>query len=289
MNDLELVATLAEDAPLPSGDDLAVPRARLTTAIAAEIDIIAAAARGRPGSRRHRRLIAAAAVAVAVAASAAVGVAVARPGGSGPVQTAQLTAVQVLDRAASAALRQPAVVPLPSQFLYTKTAEFPSGTAEIWRSIDGAGQFVEQDGKLMRFGGGIPAYYPDMPTRASAMDAFLERTEGREMDDSNPRDLPKFIVGWVLQGYLRPAQQAALYKFYVTLPGLTLVPHVRDVSGRPGVGVSWSVGNFTVMSIFNPQTFAYLGTTSWVGHTEYSGGSWAVLSTAIVDHAGEVP
>jgi hypothetical protein len=64
---------------------------------------------------------------------------------------------------------------------------------------------------------------------------------------------------------------------------------VRDVSGRPGVGVSWSVNNFTVTSIFDPWTFAYLGTTSWAGRTEYSGGSWAVLSTAIVDHAGELP
>jgi hypothetical protein len=54
----------------------------------------------------------------------------------------------------------------------------------------------------------------------------------------------------------------------LTLPGLTVVSHVRDVSGRPGVGVSWSVGNVTVMSIFDPRTFAYLGTTSWAGHTE---------------------
>jgi hypothetical protein len=288
MTELELLATLAEDAPLPSADDLAAPRARLTAAIAAETGN--GAARGRPGGRRHRRLMAAAAAAAVTVAAAAIAVAVALPGGSGAVQTAQLTAVQVLDRAASAALRQPAVVPLPSQFLYTKSVEFPSGTVENWRSIDGAGgEYVERGGKATRFGGGVPAYYPDMPTKASAMDAFLERTEGREMDDSDPRDLPKFIVDWVLQGYLRPAQQAALYKFFSTLPGLTVVSNARDVSGRPGVGVSWSTGGFTVMSIFDPQTFAYLGTTSWVGHTEYSGGSWAVVSTAIVDHAGELP
>jgi hypothetical protein len=246
--------------------------------------------RGRPGGWRHRRLVAGAGVlVVAAAAVAAAAAAVARPGGSSPLPAARLTAMQVLDRAASAALRQPTVVPLPGQFLYSKSVEYPSGTVEIWRSIDGARGLVEHGGQVTTYPGGLPAYYPDMPTRASAMDAFLERTEGREMNDTDPGDLPKFIVDWVPQGYLRPAQQAALYKFYLTLPGLTVAEHVRDVSGRPGIGVSWSQGNFTVMSVFDPRTFAYLGTTSFTGHTEYSGGSWAVLSTAIVDHAGELP
>jgi hypothetical protein len=51
MNDLELLATLAEDTRLPSAADLAAPRARLTAAIATETGIAAGAARGRPGGR----------------------------------------------------------------------------------------------------------------------------------------------------------------------------------------------------------------------------------------------
>lgn len=40
--------------------------------------------------------------------------------------------------------------------------------------------------------------------------------------------------------YILPEQRAALYQFMATTPGLIVEPGVRDISGRPGVGVGWS-------------------------------------------------
>jgi hypothetical protein len=50
-----------------------------------------------------------------------------------------------------------------------------------------------------------------------------------------------------------PAQRAALYEFLATMPGLTLERNVKDISGRPGIGVSWSFMGSTAVLIFDPS------------------------------------
>src|SRR5438046_10751780 len=55
---------------------------------------------------------------------------------------------------------------------------------------------------------------------------------------------------------------AARYQRPAT-PGLTVDRHVRDVSGRPGIGVVWRFYGSKAMNIFDPRTFAYLGLTTW--------------------------
>jgi hypothetical protein len=69
--------------------------------------------------------------------------------------------------------------------------------------------------------------------------------------------------------------------------GLTVESHVRDVSGRPGIGVVWRFYGSKAMNIFDPRTFAYLGMTTW-GEQGQLGGD-ALVQTAIVDRAGEMP
>ncbi len=60
-------------------------------------------------------------------------------GHPGPgVQTARLTAAEVLDRAAASALARPTVVPRPGQFVYWKTVDSGHGIAETWHSVDGS-------------------------------------------------------------------------------------------------------------------------------------------------------
>jgi Sigma-70, region 4/Sigma-70 region 2 len=55
---------------------------------------------------------------------------------SPPATIARLTAEQVLDRAAAAALKQPTVIPRPDQFVYHK--EYDSGQIhQTWISVDG--------------------------------------------------------------------------------------------------------------------------------------------------------
>jgi hypothetical protein len=83
------------------------------------------------------------------------------------------------------------------------------------------------------------------------------------------------------------AQRAALYRFLAATPGLTVEAHVRDVSGRPGIGVVWHFYGSKAMNIFDPRTFAYLGMTTW-GEQGQLGGD-ALVQTAIVDRAGEMP
>ena len=255
---------------------------------------------------------------------------------------ATLTAREVLELAATAALKAPAVVPRDDQFVYTKVVG-PGGVAELsWLSVDGTRNGLTEspvngkeqktvqlgcvngsrtmrtpgrDGKPIK-GGHKPivakkpvpmdgpvvtvpmdgpvvtvpctperAFFPDMPTTAAAMGPYLERTQGIRLNDLN--DLSK-TVGFMLESdYILPAQRAALYRFLATTPGLTVDRHVRDVSGRPGIGVVWHFYGSKAMNIFDPRTFAYLGMTTWGEKGELGGD--ALVQTAIVDRAGEMP
>jgi len=273
-------------------------------------------ARTRARARRLRRGLAASVPAAGLAVGLVVALTSARAPagphepGTGAVRVAQLTAAEVLDRAAASALAQPAIIPRPDQFVFWNTVSSGNGTAEIWRSVDGTRNgFVLSGGEKTILwgchdgwqtvrpdpGSGLtsitqrcdadPAYLPDMPTRASELGRYLATTFG-----FGPRDAAvaqKVTEVLLDQDYLLPAQRAALYKFFVTIPGLKVVPRVRDYIGRPGVGVSLTTDGSTAMWVFNPKTFAYLGSTERAGH-ELSYGA-AVLRVAIVDEAGERP
>jgi hypothetical protein len=131
----------------------------------------------------------------------------------------------------------------------------------------------------------VPAYFPDMPTSAGAMASYLQRTQG--IQPGNLNDLAK-TVGFMLESdYILPAQRAALYEFLATTPGLIVEHHVRDISGRPGVGVGWSFEGSRAVNIFDPSTYAYLGLTTW-GEQGQEGGD-ALLQVAIVNHPGQRP
>jgi hypothetical protein len=129
------------------------------------------------------------------------------------------------------------------------------------------------------------AFFPDMPTTAAAMGPYLERTQGIRLNDLN--DLSKTVGEMLQSDYILPAQRAALYRFLAGTPGLTVDRHVRDVSGRPGIGVVWHFYGSKAMNIFDPRTFAYLGMTTW-GEQGQVGGA-ALVQTAVVDRAGELP
>jgi hypothetical protein len=124
-----------------------------------------------------------------------------------------------------------------------------------------------------------------MPTRPGGMLAYLERTQGVRPDDLN--DIAKTVGGLLDSDYLLPAQQAALYAFLARTPGIRIQPAVADAAGRPGVGVVWSFDGSQAMLVFDPQTYTYLG-MSTRGLDGRIGGT-ALLTTAIVDHAGQVP
>jgi hypothetical protein len=237
---------------------------------------------------------------------------------AGVTVPATLTAREVLEHAAGAALKESAVVPREDQFVYTKDVS-PGEVVQLsWLSVDGTRNGLTEspmNGKLQQTvqlgcvngsrkirtpgrdgkpikgghkpivakkpvtmdgpGSTVPmdgpvvtvpctperAFFPDMPTTAAAMGPYLERTQGVRLNDLN--DLSK-TVGFMLESdYILPAQRAALYRFLAATPGLTVAAHVRDVSGRPGIGVVWHFYGSKAMNIFDPRTFAYLGMTTW--------------------------
>ena len=130
-----------------------------------------------------------------------------------------------------------------------------------------------------------PAFFPAMPTTASAMPAYLAKTQGVRLNDLN--DVAKVVEGMFQSDYLLPAQRAALYEFLATAPGLTLERNVKDITGRPGIGVGWSFEGSKAMLIFDPSTYTLLGVTTW-GEQGQVGGA-ALLQMAITNQAGQQP
>jgi hypothetical protein len=150
------------------------------------------------------------------------------PGGA-PV-TAVLTAKQVLDSAATAALSHPGAPPRPDQFVYTKVGDGGGHVAQIWLSVDGSRNGLmegQRPNGTTTILGCVnescipqPAFFPAMPTTASAMHAYLAKTQGVRLNDIN--DVAKVVESIFQSDYLLPAQRAALYKFLATTPSLTL-------------------------------------------------------------------
>jgi hypothetical protein len=337
MNDLDLIRECTPEAPLLSSVELSDARHRVLTTIARSRAASASGVRPpraelRTGTAR-RIVIGGVTVAAAAAITAGVLAGTHRTTPAPVTAPATLTAREVLEHAAAAALKEPVVVPRDDQFAYTKLVGAGGQVELSWLSIDGMrnglietpmnGKMQKivqlgcvngsrkirtpgRDGKPLKGGhkpipikGPVPmdgpvvtvpctperAFFPDMPTTAAAMGPYLERTQGVRLNDLN--DLSK-TVGFMLESdYIMPAQRAALYRFLATTPGLTVERHVRDVSGRPGIGVVWHFYGSKAMNIFDPRTFAYLGMTTW-GEQGQLGGD-ALVQTAIVDRAGEMP
>jgi len=258
-------------------------------------------------------------------AGTAVGHPGASPSGAGV--TAVLTAKQVLDTAATAALSHPGASPRPDQFVYSKVGDGghvtqtwlsvdgsrnglaedqgANGTTTILGCVNGKREMrlpgyngkpytgpakpkapVPLDGPVVTVPcTPQPAFLPAMPTTASAMPAYLAKTQGVRLNDLN--DLAKVVGGMFQSDYLLPAQRAALYKFLATTPGLTLERNVKDVSGRPGIGVGWSFMGSRAVLIFDPSTYTLLGLTTR-GEQGQVGGD-ALLKIAITNQAGQEP
>jgi hypothetical protein len=304
---------------------------------------IIGSARPERNAARSRRLIAVGVTSGAVAALA-VGLTLASlPGGTHSAGTAVghaspspgrtavnavLTAKQVLDTAAAAALRQPSAAPRPDQFVYTKVGDGGGHVAQTWLSVDGARDGLmevpgangtttilgcvngERQIRLPGYNGkpytgppkpkapvpldgpvvtepctAQPAFFPAMPATASAMPAYLAQEQGVRLNDVN--DVAKVVGGMFESDYLLPAQRAALYEFLATTPGLTLERNVKDISGRPGIGVGWSFMGSKAVLIFDPRTYTLLGITTR-GEQGQVGGA-ALLQMAITNQAGQKP
>lgn len=283
MDELQSVRDFAGPATLPSPEELAPGRDRLTAAFEAP-------------RRRPRRLLWAGTTAVGLAA-AITGVLALAPAEVGP-PVAHADPVVVLREAAAAARQEPAVDPRPDQFVYTRT-QTPQGVRQAWLSTDGTHDGLIQnpgepgvlspgcrDGKQVGVKGTEvvpgqfdtcephPAYFPDMPETADGVLDWLGRNHSGKPGDVNA--LGKDIVGLLNEYYLRPGARAALLEAATRIPGLTAVPDAKDAAGRTGIGITWERASTTF--VFDQGTHVLLGNT----------GS-AVLDRGIVDQVGATP
>jgi hypothetical protein len=301
MTDLELLAELAAETPLPSDAALTPARTRLLvelhaagTGVGPAAAGSTAAARTLPGptapamtgagsGRPWPRWVAVAGIAAAVTAGVVTLTTTPRWDDAPPASAA---AADVLDRAAAAARSAPEVRPRPDQFLYVRSA-YRDGVYEAWLTVDGT-----QDGRIRPVGsepvpiagcrGGLapvyrgtqripgatepcvpdPAYLPGLPTTADDMLGYLRRsTDGANRDDST-NDMAKQVWFLAELKLLRPAARAALFEAAKRIPGVTIVPDATDGAGRPGIGVAWThEGGPPVMLVFDRTTYRLLGST----------------------------
>lgn len=292
MDELDLIRDRAETVGFAPAEHLAPARERLL-----------AAARGeRPHRSRRWVWAAGASIGLAAAITAVVSLAPAEQVGIG-AGVANADPVRVLTEAAGAALKEPATVPRPDQFLYVKT-EYPGHQArEIWLSVDGThdgllGSDTKfpgcRDGKAPMYGTNdpkkegtledcapSPAYRTDLPTTADAMLAYLDARPGGK--EGNVNSMGKDVLTLADEKALPPASYAALFQAAAKVPGLKALDHVTDGAGRPGVGITWTnpadrADHKPIVVVFDATTYQYLG-------TEDS----AVTVKTFVDRVGQRP
>ncbi|WP_052744839.1 CU044_5270 family protein [Micromonospora sp. HK10] len=210
---------------------------------------------------------------------------------------------QVLGPAAETAARGPDVLPRADQYLYLREVGRDGRVnAERWYSVDGTrdglgfnresngmARFLSAGCRNGRYISGtekgeactpMPAYLPDLPTDAGAMVRYLNQHNAHLNNDpaqNKTNGIAKDMWQLATSRYLRPAQRAALYQAAARIEGITVVEGAVDATGRKGTGVSWRFGKDTVMWIFDPVSYAYLGTGT------------DTTVQAIVDEVGQRP
>jgi hypothetical protein len=272
-----------------------------------------------PGQARpHRTRRAAIAGGLAVAA----GLATAPWWGGAPAIDAQ--AAQILDKAALAARREPALAARPSQFVFIKelmiyasmtshngkpAVRIYQGLLENWYSASGARKGLSRwqprsaplpgdptgpwDTTAGSAGRRTPAYLPGLPTSADAMLRYLFR----HSDGSNPADQQALITAGDLirDKYLRPAALAAVFRAVARIPGVSVVPGATTADGRRGIAVQRTFQGESHQLIFDPATHAFIGEREVITGppAQLKAGtvlnSTTILRVAIVDHAGQQP
>lgn len=99
----------------------------------------------------------------------------------------------------------------------------------------------------------------------------------------------------LLEQYIPPAAEAAIFEALATVPGTEVHENVTDLAGREGVAVGHVLDGSRFDLIFDATTYRYLGTreilTEPYGKTPagHVNGERARLRIAIVDEAGRLP
>ena len=86
-----------------------------------------------------------------------------------------------------------------------------------------------------------------------------------------------------------PQTAAALYRAAALIPGVTLVGHVTNAVGRPGIAIAWSNSQGRSEWIFDPATLQFIGERDYDNNAHQVTGDTAILQEAFVAKAGQLP
>ncbi|MFI6326147.1 CU044_5270 family protein [Nonomuraea sp. NPDC050556] len=313
MDDLKLLSEMRADAPEPDAERLRAARSRFHGG--------ASRRRGLP-YRLGLRLMAAAALAVAVAFA----VVTVRTGGEEPPRV-RTDPAAVLERAALAAeSRRTGPPPRPDQWVHEKYLQRQPDEAaakahEQWIRYDGRRQAYREDNGTISTTAMTPdpkdddltpqeyaAKLAKLPTDPAELLAHIKGDAhwGVAGDGETP-DARAFRVLSVYleeQPFMPPKLEAAIFRAFALIPGVTAQEGVRDAAERPGVGFAYEPGDqrdaegrpvARTYIVISADTYHYLGRrVQWLrnelidGAVAFRAGSSyadATLLTEIVDTA----
>lgn len=249
---------------------------------------------------------------------------VALPGGGagGTSATNERSAVTLLENIAFAAERELPSVVRYDQYVYIKSRVAdttyanggpgkldPVHDREIWMAADGLREGLleeDKDGlrhKVLSFSEdllGTPRTTPSptsfrelskLPTDPDKMLDWLYETVAKEVDNEQPdQDYRAFVLfgDLIRESLMPPRVSAALYRAAAKIPGVEVVPDVRDTTGRTGIAVTRTgADGEEEQLIFDKKTYTFLGER--VLDDGKLTGSSSVMKRAVVDRTGQRP
>ncbi|MFI0968087.1 CU044_5270 family protein [Streptomyces sp. NPDC021080] len=308
MDDLTLVRDLTADQAGPTDRARAVAFARLQNAIGEETgDGSGALARQRPLSRRLVLRAAIAATGTAAVAGTTL-LAVRGKNGGGT----QLTAAQVLHKAANRSRSDGTGMPIPRDDQYMYSREITHRTYdrggrkmrlvdECWLSVDGSKPTryiyngrIQDDPPLGKHEvQSIPLQYSKLKKWPTDPDELLKLFRGGGDPAKDPQvDLGAYFEACMfLRGprVLPPGLRAAAFEALSKMTAIRIDHDRVNALGRHGIGVSYP--RAAMGFVFDSTTYAYLGIFER-GHSDKNGGFSqvrGVVVQGVVDRIGQRP
>jgi hypothetical protein len=93
----------------------------------------------------------------------------------------------------------------------------------------------------------------------------------------------------IREAIVPPRTAAALYRAAALIPGVTLVSHVTNAVGRPGIAIAWSNDQSRSEWIFDQATLQFIGERDYDNNAHAVTGDTAILQEAFVSGAGQLP
>ncbi|TVZ01774.1 hypothetical protein EAS64_30430 [Trebonia kvetii] len=93
----------------------------------------------------------------------------------------------------------------------------------------------------------------------------------------------------IREAIVPPRTAAALYRAAALIPGVTLVGHVTNAVGRPGIAIAWTNSQGRSEWIFDRATLQFIGERDYDNNAHQVTGDTAILQQAFVAKPGQFP